>query len=151
MDPYPRSPARAGIRITVDDRRWRRLVPRVETLATRAAAAAGGEASVVLTDDRTVRRMNARHRGQDKATNVLSFDPPGAGLPGELVLALGVMRREARAAGIRLGDHLAHLVVHGALHLRGHDHHRAGEARLMEMTEARLLAKLGVGNPWRPR
>jgi probable rRNA maturation factor len=128
------------------------MAPRVEAIAARAAGLAGVDAdlSVVLTDDRTVRRLNARHRGRDMPTNVLSFEPAGGG-PGELVLALGTIRREAAAAGRSVADHMAHLIVHGALHVRGHDHAGAGEARRMEMAEARLLARIGVANPWRAR
>ncbi len=74
---------------------------------------------MVLASDRAVRRLNARHRGRNKPTNVLTFQPAGPGLPGEIVLALGTVRREAAAAGRPAARHLAHLVVHGALHLRG--------------------------------
>ncbi len=152
MDPDPRSPAAAGIRIFVDDAGWRRLVPRAEALAGRAARLVrGGSVSVVLTDDRTVRRLNAEHRGRDQPTNVLTFEPPARGLPGEILLARGTVGREARAAGRSTARHLAHLVVHGALHLAGHDHDQAGQARRMEMAEARLLSRIGVANPWRPR
>jgi probable rRNA maturation factor len=66
-----------------------------------------------------------------------------------VILALGVVRREAAATSRRLAHHLAHLVVHGALHLRGHDHLDAGEARRMEMAETRILHRLRVPNPWR--
>lgn len=135
---------------------WRRLVPRAEALARRAAAAGitlggtdaigMGAISVVLADDRAVRRLNARHRGRDKPTNVLSFPDRGGG---GLILALGVVLREAGAAGKRPGHHLAHLVVHGVLHLAGHDHHHPGDARRMEMAEARILRRLGLPNPWR--
>ncbi len=144
-------PAQAGIRVTVDDPAWRRAGVRAEAIVCRAVSAAGGAASVVLTSDRTMRRLNRDFRGLDRPTNVLTFEPPAPGLPGEIVLALGTVRREAAAASRSLAAHLAHLAVHGALHLRGHDHQRAGEARRMEMAEARLLARLGVGNPWRPR
>ncbi|MDE2007814.1 MAG: rRNA maturation RNase YbeY [Rhodospirillales bacterium] len=130
---------------------WRRLVPRAEALARRAARAAGTGATILLADDRTVRRLNARDRGRDKPTNVLTYPPPGPGLPGQIVLAFGVLRAEAAAARRRPAHHLAHLIVHGALHLAGEDHHRAGEARRMEMAEARLLARIGVPNPWKPR
>ena len=93
---------------------------------------------VVLAADRTVRRLNARHRGQNRPTNVLTYTAPAH----EMVLALGVIRREAAAAGRRPAHHLAHLVVHGALHLAGHDHHHPGEARRMELAEARILHRL---------
>ena len=96
-----------------------------------------------------MKRLNARHRGRNKPTNVLTFEPAAPGLPGEIVLALGTVRREAAQAGRRPAHHLAHLVVHGGLHLRGHDHHGAGEARRMEMAETRILRRIGVGNPWK--
>ncbi len=104
---------------------------------------------MLLASDATVKRLNARHRGRNKPTNVLTFDPAAPGLPGDIVLALGTVRREAAAAGKRPAHHLAHLVVHGVLHLAGHDHHHPGEARRMEMAEARILRRLGLPNPWR--
>ena len=124
---------------------WRRLVPRAARVAIRAARAAGAAATVVLENDRTVRRLNNRHRGRNKPTNVLTYEHPAP----EVILALGVVRREAAAASRPLAHHLAHLVVHGALHLAGHDHIAAGEARRMEMAEARILHRLGIPNPWR--
>ncbi len=136
------------------DPRWRRLVPSVVRLARKAAEAGGGAGAVILERDLRVRRLNARHRGRNKPTNVLTFEnPPGIG-GGDIVLGLETVRREALEAGRKPAHHLAHLVVHGVLHLRGHDHHRAGEARRMEMREARILHRLGVPNPWkssRPR
>ena len=119
------------------------MVPGAERVATRAAVAAGGVGTVVLASDRAVQQLNARHRGRNKPTNVLTFDT------GDVILAAGVVRREARAAGRRVAHVLAHLVVHGALHLRGHDHDEAGGARRMELREARILHRLRVPNPWR--
>ncbi len=104
---------------------------------------------MVLANDRTVQRLNARDRGRNKPTNVLTYDPPAPGLPGQIILALGTVRREAASMGRRPADHLAHLVVHGVLHLAGEDHHRAGDARRMEMREARVLHRLRVPNPWK--
>ncbi len=118
-------------------------------VAARAAQAAGGGAVIVLTCDLEVQRLNARHRGRNKPTNVLTFEPVLPGFPGEIVLALGTVRREARAAGRSSAQHLAHLVVHGALHLRGHDHHAAGDARRMEMAESRILGRMRLPNPWK--
>ncbi len=138
---------RPAVEVFVADARWRRLVPRVERLARLAAAAGGGAGTVVLDRDLHVRRLNGRHRGRNAPTNVLTFEEGG----GDIVLALETVRREAQAAGRRPRHHLLHLVVHGALHLRGHDHHGAGEARRMEMREARILHRLGVPNPWKPR
>jgi probable rRNA maturation factor len=141
----PSVPALEGPNVIVLDARWRRLVPGAEAVASRAARAAGSVGAVVLASDREVKRLNARHRGRNKPTNVLTFDG------GDIVLAFGVVRREAQEAGRRPAHHLAHLVVHGALHLDGHDHHGAGETRRMEMAEARLLHGIGVPNPWRQR
>ncbi len=153
MDPASTGPASAGprpnVEILVADPAWRRLVRDAAAIARRAARAAGQAGTIMLADDRTVRRLNARDRGRNKATNILTYDPPAPGLPGQLILASGVLRREAAAAARRPAHHLAHLVVHGALHLAGHDHHRAGDARRMEMAEARILRRLGVPNPWK--
>ena len=128
---------------------WRRLLRRPEVWCARAARAAGGRCAIVLTSDAAMKRLNARHRGRNTPTNVLTFDPASPGLPGEIVLALGTVRREAAAASRRPAHHLAHLIVHGALHLRGHDHQLAGAARRMELAEARLLRRLGLPNPWK--
>ncbi len=131
------------------DPAWRRFVPRIAALVSRAVQVAGIEAlpgvSVVLADDRLVRGLNARHRGRNKPTNILTYEDPAP----EIILALGVVRREAGAAGRRVPHHLAHLVVHGALHLLGFDHDHPGDARRMEMAESRLLHRLGVPNPWK--
>ena len=165
------SPAFAGITdddvadtgVTVDvvlaDPAWRRLVPRAESLVRRAVAAAlrdsgaEGTISVLLADDRALKRLNGEHRGKDKPTNVLSFPGFGAGGDGghlgDIALALGVVRREAKAAGKRPAAHVAHLVAHGTLHLLGHDHLAAGEARRMERAEARAMHRMHMPNPWR--
>ena len=139
-----------GITVIVEDPAWRRLIRNPERVVRRAAGIAGCEAVFVLADDATVKRLNARHRGRNKATNVLTFEA-AAGEGGEIALALGTVAREARREGKRPAHHLAHLVVHGALHLQGHDHDRAGDAIRMEMAETRLLASMGVPNPWRRR
>jgi probable rRNA maturation factor len=156
MDPASTGPASAGHsdqpEVVVREARWRRIIPDADQVAARAVRAASCLASpvtVLLADDHTVRRLNARDRGRDKPTNVLTYAPPAPGLPGQIVLALGVVRREAEAAGKRPRDHLAHLVVHGVLHLAGYDHHQAGGARRMEMAESRILRRIGVPNPWR--
>ncbi|WP_135467858.1 rRNA maturation RNase YbeY [Crenalkalicoccus roseus] len=144
------------IEVVLTEPAWRRFLPRAEALARRAAAAALAEAgeetagmTILLADDRTLRRLNHRHRGRDKPTNVLSFPAPAPGHLGDIALALGVVRREAAAAERRLAAHVAHLVVHGTLHLLGHDHLAAGEARRMERAEARAMARLGLPNPWK--
>jgi probable rRNA maturation factor len=140
--------------VLVEDAGWRRVSRQVEVLARRAAVAAGGAGTVVLSSDLAVRRLNSDHRARNKPTNVLTFDAmhSKAGfLGGDIILALETVLREAAAAGRKPAAHMAHLVVHGALHLRGYDHHRAGDARRMEMAEALILHRLGVGNPWKRR
>lgn len=149
MEPASRSPAQAGIlgnvTVIIAEPAWRRFVPKARAIATRAALAAGARADIVLADDGMVRRLNARHRGRNKPTNILTYEHPAA----ELILALGVIRREAAAMARRPAHHLAHLVVHGALHLRGLDHEHPGQARRMEMMESRILHRIGVPNPWK--
>ncbi len=150
MEPHSRrasfhEEAENQLRVTIVDPAWRRFVPRAGALVARALRVAGADANVVLAGDRLVHGLNARHRGKNKPTNVLTYESPAP----EMVLALGVIRREAAAAGRRVGHHLAHLVVHGALHLQGHGHDHPGDARRMEMAESRLLHRLGVPNPWR--
>ncbi|WP_434082864.1 rRNA maturation RNase YbeY [Acidisoma cladoniae] len=143
--------------IIIEDRGWRRHVPRLEEWVSRSIRAAQQTVpdvqvdAVILSDDRTVRALNARHRGRNKPTNVLTFEPALSGAGGEIVLALGVMRREAAAEGKPLPHHLAHLLVHGVLHLDGETHDRPGDARRMEMGETRILSRLGVPNPWKGR
>ena len=152
LDDHPRdSDARSSFAslVVVEDFGWHRLVRRPAAVVARAAAAARTGATVVLASDARVKRLNACHRGRNKPTNVLTFEPAGPGSEGDIILALGTVRREAAATGRRAADHLAHLVVHGALHLRGHDHQGAGEARRMEMAETRILRRLGLSNPWR--
>ncbi|WP_424810880.1 rRNA maturation RNase YbeY [Roseococcus sp. YIM B11640] len=137
---------------------WRGAVPRVEALARRAVDAtladqgANGHLTLLLTDDAEIRRLNGGFRGKEKATNVLSFPAPyGSMTLGDLAVSLGVLRREAAGEGRTLPAHFAHLVVHGLLHLLGHDHLEAGEAVAMERAEARILRRLGLPNPWRVR
>jgi len=153
----PLQPDLPGIQVdvVVDDPAWRRFLPRAEALVRRAVAAAlagsgaGGLVTVMLADDRTLKRLNGEHRGKEKPTNVLSFPGGAPGHLGDIALALGVVRREAEAGGKALPAHVAHLVAHGALHLVGHDHLAAGEARRMERAEARAMHRMRLPNPWR--
>ena len=97
-------------------------------------------------------RLNRAFRDRDYATNVLSFGygAPARGivLCGDIVLCAPVVRREARAQGKTLAAHIAHLAVHGALHLQGHDHMSPRAAARMEALEKRILAKLGFADPY---
>ena len=125
------------------------------------------ELSVRLTTDEEIRGLNARWRGKDRPTNVLSFpmaaqdeleaapaqgaaaDGPGLML-GDLVLAHGTCAAEAAAKAISIEDHAAHLLVHGTLHLLGDDHHDDRSAAAMEQREVRALARLGIADPYSP-
>jgi probable rRNA maturation factor len=115
----------------------------------RAALERDVAATIRFVGTREGQRLNARFRGRDYATNVLTFvyddDDP---LTGDLVLCAPVLRAEARAAGRTVADHCAHLVVHGMLHLQGYDHERPRAARAMERRETAILAALGVPDPY---
>ncbi|MBX3480826.1 MAG: rRNA maturation RNase YbeY [Caulobacter sp.] len=106
--------------------------------------------TILLTDDDVVADLNQRFRGKAGPTNVLSFPAPEnpEGLLGDIALAHGVCAREAAEQGKRLADHLSHLTVHGVLHLAGYDHQTDDEAQVMEALERRVLAGLGVSDPY---
>jgi probable rRNA maturation factor len=142
---------------------WSRLAG-AEALAHRAAEAALAvadaadedvEVSVMLTDDPQIRELNRTWRTKDKPTNVLSFpapEQPGAEGPrhlGDLALAYETLVREAEEESKALADHFAHLIVHGILHLLGHDHEDEAEAETMEALEVKALATLGIADPYR--
>lgn len=97
------------------------------------------------------RALNSAFRGKDYATNVLTFvyhQPRAPRLVGDIVLCAPVVAAEARLQGKRLADHYAHLTLHGLLHLAGHDHQTPREAARMEALETRLLAGLGIADPY---
>jgi probable rRNA maturation factor len=156
--------AATAIDVTVQQARWEPGAEAVvrEAIATaadvlRALPAASGEVSVVLTDDAAIRALNRDWRKLDKATNVLSFPalprPASGGAPagliGDIVIAYETTAREAAAEGKPFAHHLAHLAVHGFLHLLGYDHETDAEAEEMERLEARILARLNVPDPYR--
>jgi probable rRNA maturation factor len=129
--------------------------------AAALAATSGGELAIVLTDDSAIRALNRDWRGKDQPTNVLSF-PARDNLPasrlagergrvrllGDIVIAYETMAREALAGHRLFAHHLAHLAVHGFLHLVGHDHAADAEADTMEALEIAVLARLDVPNPY---
>jgi probable rRNA maturation factor len=144
---------------------WARACADAEALAAaaarlallRAKAPAVAVVDITLTDDRAQQSLNRTWRGNDSPTNVLAFpaaDPTTrlpAGAPlllGDVVLAFETVRREAAEQHKPLANHLRHLVVHGVLHLLGHDHVRLADAAAMEAEEIAVLAELGVPNPY---
>lgn len=138
--------------------------PDMEAVAERALAQAvrdcgvtlleGAEVSLLLIDDARMRVMNKEWREKDRPTNVLSFQsvPPerlaSAPFLGDIVLACETVEREAAEENKSFDDHAAHLVVHGFLHLLGHDHIDDRDAETMEALETRILAALGIADPY---
>lgn len=113
-----------------------------------------GELSLRIVDEVEGRNLNSKFRGRDYATNVLSF--PVGDAPtvqprplGDLVICAPVVAREAAQQGKDPEAHWAHLCVHGALHLAGHDHEDDEDARIMEAREVEILARLGYQDPYR--
>ena len=141
-------------------RRVRAWVPPRRELAKWAGAAVGRqgrgrELAVAVVGAPESRRLNARFRGRDRPTNVLSFPAavqpggPGVRALGDLVICPRVLRAEAVAQAKPLRAHWAHLVVHGTLHLVGYDHEADADARRMERREVAVLRGLGFANPYR--
>lgn len=128
-------------------------LPRGADLPGWIAAAGGagrGTVTVRLVGWRESRRLNEGYRGKAGPTNVLAFPAAAPAELGDLVICLPLVHREAREQGKRPLAHLAHLVVHGTLHLLGHDHDQDASARRMETLEARILRRLGFSDPYRP-
>lgn len=133
-------------------------LPASGTLRAYAEAALAGrredaELAIRIVDTEEGRTLNRDYRDKDYATNVLSFPaelPPGVPLPvlGDLVLCAPVIAREAAEQGKPLKHHYAHMVVHGVLHLLGHDHMHEAEAEAMEAVEREVLAGLGIADPY---
>jgi probable rRNA maturation factor len=161
------------IDVVVASGRWKHAEKATSLMrrAVRRAAAAtpstnGSELAIVLTDDSAIRQLNRDWRGIDAATNVLSFPAKNAGRKrskhlyagsknlgehlGDVVLAYETIAREARAEGKPFVHHLAHLAVHGFLHLAGHDHESTREAAVMERAERDILRQLAIPDPYRP-
>jgi probable rRNA maturation factor len=150
--------------IEIADDRWLDL-PAVETWAESAATGAlkiagtpgkACEVSVLLANDKEMQVLNKQWRGKDTPTNVLSFPavvppdfPEGEVRPlGDIILAYETVHSEALAQGKRIEHHMAHLIVHGVLHLLGYDHTIEGQADTMESKEREILAALGISDPY---
>jgi probable rRNA maturation factor len=152
----PRASVTIDIRVESD--LWKRK-REIKTVARRAIVKAATvvalptcELSVLLTDDPTIRTINADWRGVDAPTNVLSFPAPGSGdrpFIGDIVLAYETIAAEARAERKPFAHHFAHLAVHGFLHLLGYDHIRKKDAETMEEAERGILRQLRIPDPYR--
>jgi probable rRNA maturation factor len=126
-------------------------VRRAVAQAGAALSTTAAEIAIVLADDSTLRALNRDWRGIDAPTNVLSFQAKNAasGYLGDVILAHETIAREARAEGKPLAHHVAHLAVHGFLHLLGYDHERQKNALKMERTERQILRRLAIPDPYR--
>ncbi|MGM0983571.1 MAG: rRNA maturation RNase YbeY [Pseudomonadota bacterium] len=127
----------------------------VAGVLARHAGESRHELTIRYVDDSESQALNRSYRGVDKPTNVLSFpfeSPPDVELPllGDLVICHPVVTREAAEQDKSLRAHYAHLVVHGTLHLLGHDHEEEAEAEAMEALEREILASLGIADPYAP-
>ncbi|MEQ8558442.1 MAG: rRNA maturation RNase YbeY [Henriciella sp.] len=142
------------LRVEADE--WTAHLPGLAETCEHALSAAfaltseAGEVALLLTDDSEMHALNRDWRNKDKPTDVLSFpaDPIEAPFLGDIAIGLGVASRDAETRGITLADHLSHLIIHGYLHLLGHDHMEDTEARQMETLEIRALATLGIADPY---
>ncbi len=168
--------ATLDIGVTVTSALWAEALPAAAGLSLDAADAAyqaalvqlkadgeaggdpGAEVSIVLADDAVIQELNRDFRGQDEATNVLSFPsaepgdaPAPAGEPkllGDIIVACETTPAEATQQGKPLADHFCHLIVHGMLHLVGFDHQTDDMADVMEALEIKILAGLDITNPY---
>ncbi len=154
--------------VDIAEDNWKRALPDLDRLANVAALQAIVDAApdyaqseslieigIVFADDDFVQSLNKQYRSQNKPTNVLSFpltqNHAGANAPillGDVVLALQTIVREASEAGKTLAAHTQHLIVHGVLHLLGHDHEAENEAKAMESLEIEILDAIGVADPY---
>ena len=150
-----RRPARS-VEIVIEDPKWKKVSAPVRARMKRVALRAlerekaKGALTILLGGDAKLKELNGLFRGKNKPTNVLSF-PPDAnpdGYLGDVAIAFGVVRREADESGKRFADHLAHLAVHGTLHLLGHEHEKPKEAARMERLEREILAEFGIADPY---
>jgi probable rRNA maturation factor len=152
------------IDVVVRSPRWRRqptaktIVKKAVWAAAKAVSTPRAELAIVLTDDSTIRALNRDWRGKNAPTNVLSFPAAEPGKAhsaspyiGDIVIAYETVAREAVADGKPFNHHLAHLAVHGFLHLLGHDHENDRDADKMERLERRILKRLAIPNPYAPR
>ena len=146
--------------IGVESELWDAQPAAEETVRAAISAAAGhstedGEVSILLADDSTIRELNKQWRGLDKPTNVLSFpaapSPASAGQLGDIIIAYETLQRECEDEEREFLHHLAHLSIHGFLHLIGYDHQTDAEADAMEALESRIMQSMNMPDPWLDR
>jgi probable rRNA maturation factor len=146
-----------SLSIEIEDESWNQISGLAElvTTAVSACPTGGRPIAFVLLGDAEMHALNKQWRGKDHATNVLSFPSAKMPLPegeiaplGDIVMAYGVVAREAAEQHKPIAHHVSHLVVHGVLHLLGYDHENDHEAELMENQERAILASLAIADPY---
>jgi probable rRNA maturation factor len=167
--PSPTLPRERGrkkqveIDVIVRSARWRKrptaknIVKRAVLAAVEAISTPSTELAIVLTDDSAIQTLNRDWRGKNAPTNVLSFPAAAPGKSpsappyiGDIIIAYQTVAREAVAEGKPFNHHLAHLAVHGFLHLLGYDHENDRDAQKMERLERKILKRLAVPDPYAP-
>lgn len=147
--------------LRIADDQWRPLLaehPDIIDRSVNAAADAidqrGGLIDILLTSDAEMQQLNARWRGKDKPTDVLSFpsgepqDQASARFLGDIAMGWQVCASDAERIGTDMQAHLAHLTIHGFLHLMGYDHEESAQADIMEALEVRILGTMGYSDPY---
>ena len=136
--------------VNYKDKRWKKYKIDFNKIANTAVSAVykDSEVSINLINDKEIHKLNKQYRGINKPTNVLSFELGDDILLGDIFISLDTVIREAKDAGISVAEHVAHMIVHGMLHLQGYDHIKDKEASIMENKEIKILKKLGYKNPY---
>lgn len=141
--------------LRIDDERWERLgaldAPCLRALeAGGAISAVSGGVSVLLSDSEALHALNKQFRHKDKPTDVLSFPASEMEAPflGDIAISFDLLEEDANTQGKALADHLAHLLIHGLLHLAGYDHENDTDAAEMEALEIKGLASIGIDDPY---
>jgi probable rRNA maturation factor len=146
---------KVGVVLLIHDPRWKGLRPTVMRAAEtilKAQKIKKSAVTIVLSDDAEVKTLNHSYRGKNKPTNVLSFPngelEEGVKQLGDVILSYDTVSAEAEAQQKTIKHHLSHLTIHGVLHLLGHDHMNARDAKRMESIEIATLARMGIANPY---
>lgn len=136
--------------VNYDDKRWKKLDIDFTKIAQAVVGNAHNksEVSIILTNDKEIRKLNKKYRKIDKPTNVLSFELGDDILLGDIYISFDTVKKESEQFGVTMQEHTAHMVVHGVLHLLGYDHIKDEDAVVMENKEIKILKKIGVKNPY---
>ena len=136
--------------VNIENDKWKKYKINFEKIANAAVSNVykNSEVSINLIDDKQIHDLNKQYRGIDKPTNVLSFELGDDILLGDIFISLDTVEREAKLENISVPEHVAHMVVHGMLHLQGYDHIKDSDAKIMEYKEIKILKNLGYKNPY---